>query len=52
MGMQDIKTSEAAAAIIANVVRDSEEDVVIIASTDFTHAGFNYNSMPPEGNTC
>ncbi len=49
MGMQDIKTSEAAAAIIANVVRDSEEDIVIIASTDFTHAGFNYNSMPPEG---
>jgi hypothetical protein len=49
MGMQDIKTSEEIGTILANVIKDSEEDVVIIASTDFTHAGFNYNSMPPEG---
>ncbi len=49
MGMQDIKTSQEIGTIIANVIKDSDEDVVVIASTDFTHAGFNYNSMPPVG---
>jgi hypothetical protein len=49
MGMQDIKTSEEIGTILANVIKDSDENIVIIASSDFTHAGFNYNSMPPEG---
>jgi len=49
MGMQDIKTSQEVGNILANIIKDSDENIVIIASTDFTHAGFNYNSMPPEG---
>lgn len=49
MGIQDIITSQEVGNIIANVIKDSNENIVIIASTDFTHAGFNYNSMPPEG---
>jgi len=49
MAMQDIKTSQEVGNILANIIKDSDENIVIIASTDFTHAGFNYNSMPPEG---
>lgn len=48
MGMQDLATSQEVGAILANVIRDSDENIVIIASTDFSHAGFNYSSMPPE----
>ena len=49
MGMQDIKTSQEVGYILADMIKDSDENIVIIASTDFTHAGFNYNSMPPKG---
>ena len=49
MGIQDFDTSKEVGMIIANVVKDAEEKVVIIASSDFSHAGFNYSSMPPEG---
>ncbi|MCJ7570308.1 MAG: AmmeMemoRadiSam system protein B, partial [Candidatus Thermoplasmatota archaeon] len=45
MGMQDIKTSQEVGNILANIIKDSDEKIVIIASSDFTHAGFNYNSM-------
>jgi AmmeMemoRadiSam system protein B len=49
IAMQDIKTSQEVGNILANIIKDSDENIVIIASTDFTHAGFNYNSMPPLG---
>ena len=49
MSMQDVKTAKEVGYIISNVIKDSDEKVVIIASTDFTHAGFNYASMPPKG---
>jgi len=49
MAIQDLKTAKDVGDIISNVIQDSEEKVVIIASTDFTHAGFNYSSMPPKG---
>jgi hypothetical protein len=49
MAMQDFKTSSKVGNIIADAIKDSEEKIVIIASTDFSHAGFNYASMPPEG---
>jgi len=49
MAMQDFETSEEVGNILANAIKDSDEKVVIIASSDFSHAGFNYASMPPSG---
>jgi AmmeMemoRadiSam system protein B len=49
MGMQDIETSRKVGKIIADAIKDFDKKTVIIASSDFSHAGFNYASMPPEG---
>jgi AmmeMemoRadiSam system protein B len=49
MGLQDYKTSKEIGEIIAETIKNIKEKTVIIASTDFSHAGFNYSSMPPEG---
>jgi AmmeMemoRadiSam system protein B len=49
MAMQDYQTSDEVGKIIAETVKNSNEKIVIIASTDFSHAGFNYMSMPAEG---
>jgi len=49
MTMQDYETSEKVGEIIADAIKKTKERVAIIASTDFSHAGFNYMSMPPEG---
>jgi len=49
MAMQDFETSEEVGNILANAIKDTDEKVVIIASSDFSHAGFNYASMPPSG---
>ena len=49
MSMQDSQTSKEIGEIIADAIKDSKENIVIIASTDFSHAGFNYMSMPPRG---
>jgi AmmeMemoRadiSam system protein B len=49
MVMQDFETSNDVGKIIAEAIKSSNEKIVIIASTDFSHAGFNYMSMPPEG---
>jgi AmmeMemoRadiSam system protein B len=49
MAMQDFDTANEVGKIIAEVIKFSNEKIVIIASTDFSHAGFNYMSMPPEG---
>ena len=49
MAMQDFETSSEVGKIIADAIRVRDENIVIIASTDFSHAGFNYMSMPPEG---
>jgi AmmeMemoRadiSam system protein B len=49
MSMQDSEISTKVGEIIADVIKKTEENVAIIASTDFSHAGFNYMSMPPEG---
>jgi AmmeMemoRadiSam system protein B len=46
MMMQDYDTSSEVGKILADVIK-SEKNIVIIASTDFSHAGFNYMSMPP-----
>ena len=49
MAMQDYETSDEVGKIIAEAVKGSDKNVVIIASTDFSHAGFNYMNMPSEG---
>ena len=49
MSMQDSETSERVGKIISETIKKTDENVAIIASTDFSHAGFNYMSMPPEG---
>ena len=49
MARQDIEISTKVGNIIAGIIEKSEKNVAIIASTDFSHAGFNYMSMPPEG---
>jgi len=49
MAMQDFETSEEVGNILANAIKDSDENIAIIASSDFSHAGFNYASMPPPG---
>jgi AmmeMemoRadiSam system protein B len=49
MSMQDFETANEVGMIIAEAIKSLNENVVIIASTDFSHAGFNYMSMPPEG---
>ena len=49
MGMQDFQTAEEVGKIIGNTIKNSDRNIVIIASSDFSHAGFNYSSMPPAG---
>jgi AmmeMemoRadiSam system protein B len=49
MMMQDYDTAKEVGEIIADAIQKSSKNVVIIASSDFSHAGFNYQSMPPEG---
>ncbi len=49
MAMQDYETSSEVGKIIADSIKETKEKTVIIASTDFSHAGFNYMSAPPEG---
>jgi len=49
ISMQDSQTSKEIGEIIAEAIKQSKENIVIIASTDFSHAGFNYMSMPPPG---
>jgi AmmeMemoRadiSam system protein B len=49
MAMQDFETAKDVGKIIAEAIKTSNDNIVIIASTDFSHAGFNYMSMPPEG---
>lgn len=49
MLMQDFETSSEVGNILADAIKDSKKNIVIIASSDFSHAGFNYSSMPPPG---
>ena len=49
MSMQDYQTSKEIGEILADAIKQSKKNIVIIASTDFSHAGFNYMSMPPSG---
>jgi AmmeMemoRadiSam system protein B len=49
MSMQDVETSYEVGKIIADAIKNGDRKIVIIASSDFSHAGFNYMSMPPQG---
>jgi hypothetical protein len=49
MMMQDYETVQEVGAIITEASLKSKKNIVIIASSDFSHAGFNYRSMPPQG---
>lgn len=49
MTLQDIATVREVGNIIAKAVKG--EDVVVLASTDFTHCGFMYGQLPPRGMT-
>jgi MEMO1 family protein len=49
MMMQDWQTSEEVGNIIADTIKKQKRRVVIIASSDFSHVGFNYMTIPPEG---
>lgn len=49
LAMQDFKTANEVGEIIANAIKESGRDVVVIASSDFTHCGLMYGSMPKSG---
>ncbi|UCF13820.1 MAG: MEMO1 family protein [Thermoplasmatales archaeon] len=49
MMMQDYETSYELGNILAETIKKSGKNIAIIASSDFSHAGFNYMSMPPPG---
>jgi hypothetical protein len=49
MMMQDYETVQQVGAILVKAIQKSKKNIVLIASSDFSHAGFNYQSKPPEG---
>lgn len=49
MTMQDYETAKEIGEIITNAIKKTDGKIVIVSSSDFSHAGFNYMSMPPPG---
>jgi len=49
MMMQDFDTVRDVGTIIAETLQSSKKKFILIASSDFSHAGFNYRSAPPSG---
>ena len=49
MGLQDYETSKETGEIISREIKKTGKKVVVIASSDFSHVGFNYMSTPPSG---
>jgi hypothetical protein len=49
MMLQDYDTVQEVGTILANAIQKSKKKIVLIASSDFSHAGFNYQSSPPRG---
>jgi hypothetical protein len=49
MMMQDLRTATEVGSILASAIQKQNRRVVIIASSDFSHVGFNYMNMQPEG---
>jgi AmmeMemoRadiSam system protein B len=49
MMMQDYETVQEVGATLTKAIQKSKKNIVLIASSDFSHAGFDYQSKPPEG---
>ena len=49
MMMQDYDTIQEVGTLLAEASQKSKKNIVLIASSDFSHAGFNYQSAPPQG---
>lgn len=49
MMMQDYETVQDVGEILAKVIQRSKKRIILVASSDFSHAGFNYRSVPPSG---
>lgn len=49
MTMQDFETAAEVGKIFAKAIKNAKQKITIVASSDFSHAGFNYSSMPPPG---
>ena len=49
MIMQDYETVQDVGDILTKASQKSKKNIVLIASSDFSHAGFNYQSTPPKG---
>ena len=48
MLMQDEDTATEVGTILAETIKKQTTNIMIIASTDFSHVGFNYSTMPPD----
>ena len=48
MAMQDFESANDVGKIIAEAIKKIDKNIVIISSSDFSHVGFNYSSMPPQ----
>ncbi len=49
MGFQEYDLAAEVGELVAEAVRD--RDALIVASSDFSHVGMNYNQLPPRGKT-
>jgi hypothetical protein len=49
MMMQDYETAQEVGGQLARLIEQSQRKIILIASSDFSHAGFNYHSRPPQG---
>jgi MEMO1 family protein len=49
MMMQDYDTVADIGEILTKAIPTSKKRIILIASSDFSHAGFNYRSSPPPG---
>jgi AmmeMemoRadiSam system protein B len=49
MMMQDYEAVQEVGAILVKAIQRSKKRIVLVASSDFSHAGFNYRSTPPSG---
>jgi AmmeMemoRadiSam system protein B len=47
MAMQDLETVREVGTVIAKAITQMKKRVAIIASSDFSHVGFNYMTTPP-----
>jgi len=47
MAMQDLETAQEVGTLLAQAIKQTKNHVAIIASSDFSHVGFNYMTMPP-----